>query len=151
MFACPGTTVGGAPLAPRGFPHLALCRFHLLTLLLSLFSWPSDHRLLHHHNATLQVKITRQRHDHSVCRSAPESLQSSHYSLLSTMEVAGKLAFASVSGIIIDIFGLQVKEVNKVFDQTSQVVLLLLLFFALLTPPLVPNQETPSTSDSKRL
>jgi len=71
-------------------------------------------------------------------RSAPESLQSSHYSLLSTMEVAGKLAFASVSGIIIDSFGLQV-------------VLLLLLFFALLTPPLVPNQATPSTSTSKRL
>jgi len=54
------------------------------------------------------------------------------------MEVAGKLAFASVSGIIIDSFGLQV-------------VLLLLLFFALLTPPLVPNHETPSTSNSKRL
>jgi len=71
-------------------------------------------------------------------RSAPESLQSSHYSLLSTMEVAGKLVFASVSGIIIDSFGLQV-------------VLLLLLFFALLTPPLVPNHNTPSTSDSKRL
>ena len=67
------------------------------------------------------------------------------------MEVAGKLAFASVSGIIIDSFGLQVKEVNKVIDQIYQVVLLLLLFFAVLTPPLVPNQETPSTSDSKRL
>ena len=67
------------------------------------------------------------------------------------MEVAGKLAFASVSGIIIDSFGLQVKEVNKVIDQIYQVVLLLLLFFAVLTPPLAPNQETPSTSDSKRL
>ena len=67
------------------------------------------------------------------------------------MEVAGKLAFASVSGIIIDSFGLQVKELNKVIDQSSQVVLLLLLFFALLTPPLVPNHDTPSTSDSKRL
>ena len=67
------------------------------------------------------------------------------------MEVAGKLAFASVSGIIIDSFGLQVKEVNKVIDKISQVVLLLLLFFALLTPPLVPNQAISSTSDSKRL
>ena len=60
MLTRPRTTVGGAPLAPRGFPHLALCRFHLLTLLLSLLSWPSDHRLLHHHDATFQVKTTRQ-------------------------------------------------------------------------------------------
>ena len=67
------------------------------------------------------------------------------------MEVAGKLAFASVSGIIIDSFGLQVKELYKLIDQSSQVVLLLLLFFALLTPLLVPNHETLSTSDSKRL
>jgi len=72
-------------------------------------------------------------------RLAEDHLQASHYSLLSTMEVAGKLAFASVSGIIIDTFGLQV-------------VLLLLLLLALLTPPLVPKQnETPTTSDQKRL
>jgi len=72
-------------------------------------------------------------------RSARGHLQASHYSLLSTMEVAGKLAFASVSGIIIDSFGLQV-------------VLLLLVLLALLTPPLVPKQSgTQTTSEQKRL
>merc|ERR1712037_349284 len=73
-------------------------------------------------------------------RSAVDHLQASHYSLLSTMEVAGKLAFASVSGIIIDTFGLQV-------------VLLLLLLLALLTPPLVPEQSGTQTtiSEQKRL
>jgi len=55
------------------------------------------------------------------------------------MEVAGKLAFASLSGIIVDTFGLQV-------------VLLLLLLLALLTPTLVPQQNgTPTTSKQKRL
>merc|ERR1711936_1173875 len=68
-------------------------------------------------------------------RYAGDHLQASHYSLLSTMEVAGKLAFASVTGVIIDTFGLQV-------------VLLLLLLLALLTPPLVPQQNgTPTTSE----
>jgi len=72
-------------------------------------------------------------------RCAGDHLQASHYSLLSTMEVAGKLAFASVSGIIIDTFGLQV-------------VLLLLVLLAFLTPPLVPKQTgTETTSDQKRL
>jgi len=72
-------------------------------------------------------------------RSAGDHLQASHYSLLSTMEVAGKLAFASVSGIIIDTFGLQV-------------VLLLLLLLAFLTPHLVPEQSgTQTTSEQKRL
>ena len=58
------------------------------------------------------------------------------------MEVAGKLAFASVSGIIIDTFGLQVNRSWQHFPKVnSQVVLLLLLLLALLTPPLVPKQN----------
>ena len=88
-------------------------------------------------------------------RSAGDHLQASHYSLLSTMEVAGKLAFASISGIIIDTFGLKVNtQAGKQFPKVDpQVVLLLLLLLALLTPPLVPEQSggTQTTSEQKRL
>ena len=71
------------------------------------------------------------------------------------MEVAGKLAFASISGIIIDTFGLKVKtQAGKRFPKVDpQVVLLLLLLLALLTPPLVPEQSggTQTTLEQKRL
>ena len=43
----------------------------------------------------------------SLSQSAPTSIQTSHYSLLSTMEVLGKLMFASVAGFLIDIAGLE--------------------------------------------
>merc|ERR1719500_881201 len=116
MFACGLPAVGGEPLASRGLPTFALCSCHHHTFGLGLCGWNPHHCLLHHHDAAFQA---------------------SHYSLLSTMEVAGKLAFASVSGIIIDTFGLQV-------------VLLLLLLLALLTPPLVPEQSgTQTTSEHK--
>jgi hypothetical protein len=59
-------------------------------------------------------------------REAGPALQASHYSLLSTCEVAGKLACASAAGGLVDSVG-------------HQTVLGLLLLLALLTPPLVPT------------
>ena len=112
MSACDLTAVGGDPLAASGLPTFALYSCHHHTLDLCLCGWNSHHCLLHHHDATFQVE-TLAHTDLSnqllnQIRSAEDHLQASHYSLLSTMEVAGKLAFASVSGIIIDTFGLQV-------------------------------------------
>ena len=60
----------------------------------------------------------------SLSQSAPTSLQSSHYSLLSTMEVLGKLVFASVAGFLIDIAGLEM-------------IFILFVTFAVLTVPLL--------------
>jgi len=60
----------------------------------------------------------------TLSQSAPEEIQSSHYSLLATMEVLGKLAFASVSGWMIDLWGL-----NFVF--------VIFVVFSLLTVPLL--------------
>jgi len=41
----------------------------------------------------------------SLSQGAPEDIQSSHYSFLATMEVLGKLVFATISGSLIDSFG----------------------------------------------
>merc|ERR1719312_2032916 len=60
----------------------------------------------------------------SLSQSAPASIQSSHYSLLSTMEVLGKLMFASVAGFLIDLAGLET-------------VFVLFVAFAILTVPLL--------------
>jgi len=60
----------------------------------------------------------------SLSQSAPASIQSSHYSLLSTMEVLGKLMFASVAGFLIDLAGLET-------------VFILFVAFAILTVPLL--------------
>lgn len=70
----------------------------------------------------------------ALSRAALPSLQSCHYSLLSTMEVAGKLAFASLSGGLIDTCGLEA-------------VLVLLLLLAVLTPPLIPGRKVEAASD----
>eukprot|EP00092_Neocalanus_flemingeri_P009285 GFUD01009991.1.p1 GENE.GFUD01009991.1~~GFUD01009991.1.p1 ORF type:complete len:389 (+),score=89.44 GFUD01009991.1:329-1495(+) len=67
----------------------------------------------------------------TLSQSAPEHIQSSHYSLLATMEVLGKLAFATVSGSLIDTFGLDC-------------VFVLFAVFSVLTVPLLrfsPNCE----------
>jgi len=42
----------------------------------------------------------------NLSQGAPESIRSTHYSLLATTEVLGKLSFATVSGLIIDEVGL---------------------------------------------
>merc|ERR1719430_294174 len=42
----------------------------------------------------------------SLSQAAPGDIQSSHYSFLATMEVLGKLTFATISGSLIDNFGL---------------------------------------------
>ena len=60
----------------------------------------------------------------SLSQSAPTSIQTSHYSLLSTMEVLGKLMFASVAGFLIDIAGLEM-------------VFVLFVAFAIMTVPLL--------------
>ena len=60
----------------------------------------------------------------SLSQSAPTSIQTSHYSLLSTMEVLGKLMFASVAGFLIDIAGLDM-------------VFVLFVAFAIMTVPLL--------------
>ena len=60
----------------------------------------------------------------SLSQSVPTSIQSSHYSLLSTMEVLGKLMFASVAGILIDLAGLEM-------------VFILFVTFSILTVPLL--------------
>jgi len=60
----------------------------------------------------------------SLSQSVPTCLQSSHYSLLSTMEVLGKLMFASVAGILIDLAGLEM-------------VFILFVTFSILTVPLL--------------
>jgi len=60
----------------------------------------------------------------SLSQAAPEDIQSSHYSFLATMEVLGKLIFATISGSLIDSFG-----VDSVY--------LLFAFFSVLTVPLV--------------
>jgi len=44
----------------------------------------------------------------NLSQDAPEEIQSTHYSLLSTVEVLGKLAFATVAGYFIDSLGLMV-------------------------------------------
>ena len=63
-----------------------------------------------------------------VSRSAPPSLRASHYTLAATMEVAGKLAMAAVSGAATDLLGLRA-------------VLVGLVVLGLATPGLVPRLE----------
>jgi len=63
-----------------------------------------------------------------VSRSAPPSLRASHYNLAATMEVAGKLAMAAVSGAATDLLGLRA-------------VLVGLVVLGLATPGLVPGLE----------
>ena len=60
----------------------------------------------------------------TISQSAPSSVQTSHYSLLATSEVLGKLLFASVAGVLIDMFGLEL-------------VFVVLVIFAVTTIPLV--------------
>ena len=43
-----------------------------------------------------------------VSQNAPENCQGTHYSLLATCEVLGKLLFAAVAGYMIDLYGLQI-------------------------------------------
>jgi len=72
----------------------------------------------------------------TLSQSAPESIQSSHYSLLATMEVLGKLAFASVSGWIIDIWGLNI-------------VFVIFVILAFLTVPVLWAMPS-SSGDTKK-
>ena len=60
----------------------------------------------------------------SLSQSAQTSIQTSHYSLLATAEVLGKLMFASVAGALIDMFGLELMFV-------------LFVLLAVLTVPLL--------------
>ena len=60
----------------------------------------------------------------TLSQSAETNIQTSHYSLLATMEVMGKLMFASVAGALIDTVGL-----DKVF--------ILFVILAILTLPLL--------------
>ena len=69
-----------------------------------------------------------------VSQTADTEIQASHYSFLATMEVMGKLLFASVAGWLIDMFGLE-----SVFQ--------LFVAFALLTVPLL--WVRPQSGDSK--
>ena len=57
-------------------------------------------------------------------QTANSEIQTSHYSLLATMEVLGKLMFASISGFLIDLFG-----IGSVF--------VLFVIFAVTTVPLL--------------
>ena len=68
----------------------------------------------------------------TLSQSAETNIQTSHYSLLATMEVMGKLMFASVAGAMIDAVGL-----DKVF--------ILFVILAILTVPLLlwmPDMNT---------
>ena len=40
-------------------------------------------------------------------QTAPEAIKGTHYTTLATFEVLGKLAFAAISGYLIDTFGLE--------------------------------------------
>jgi len=59
-----------------------------------------------------------------ISQTAETEIQTSHYSLLATMEVLGKLMFASIAGWLIDVFGL-----GSVF--------VLFVMFSVLTVPLL--------------
>lgn len=68
----------------------------------------------------------------TVSQSAPAEIQTTHYSFLATMEVLGKLSFATVAGALIDQLGLSP-------------VYLLFVLTAILTVPLLwmkPQQES---------
>lgn len=68
----------------------------------------------------------------TLSQSAPEKMQSSHYSLLATMEVFGKLVFASISGWMMDSCG-----IDSVF--------LFFVALSVLTVPLLwsmPDKDT---------
>ena len=42
-----------------------------------------------------------------ISKKAPDNIQGTHYSMLATCEVLGKLLFAALAGWLIDLFGLQ--------------------------------------------
>ena len=69
-----------------------------------------------------------------ISQTAETEVQSTHYSLLATMEVLGKLMFASVAGWLIDMFGLE-----AVFQ--------LFVIFAVMTVPILWLR--PQLEDSK--
>lgn len=73
----------------------------------------------------------------TLSQSAPDCVQSTHYSMLATMEVLGKLAFASVSGWWIDSWGL-----DSVF--------LLFLILSVLTIPLLWVMPEDLTAQKKK-
>ncbi|KAF2368948.1 Major facilitator superfamily [Trinorchestia longiramus] len=56
----------------------------------------------------------------------PEELQSSHYSVFASIEVAGKLAFATVAGALVDFIGIQ--NAFVIFSILSAVPVVLLAF-----------------------
>ena len=47
-----------------------------------------------------------------ISKKAPDDVQGTHYSMLATCEVLGKLLFAALAGWLIDLFGLQVAFVT---------------------------------------
>ena len=57
-------------------------------------------------------------------QAAPEASKGTHYTTLATFEVLGKLAFAAISGYLIDTFGLEA-------------LYLLFVVFAFLTVPFI--------------
>ena len=61
----------------------------------------------------------------TLSQSAAPRVQTSHYSLLSTMEVLGKLMFASVAGALIDLAGLESVFIVFVILAVATVPLLL--------------------------
>eukprot|EP00090_Calanus_glacialis_P011870 TRINITY_DN20262_c0_g1_i1.p1 TRINITY_DN20262_c0_g1~~TRINITY_DN20262_c0_g1_i1.p1 ORF type:complete len:451 (-),score=116.56 TRINITY_DN20262_c0_g1_i1:174-1526(-) len=73
----------------------------------------------------------------SLSQTAPERIQSSHYSLLATMEVLGKLAFASISGWLIDLYGL-----DSIF--------VIFVVFSVLTVPLLWSMPVPMLKAGKQ-
>ena len=69
-------------------------------------------------------------------QTAPESMKGTHYTTLATFEVLGKLAFAAVSGYLIDTIGLQP-------------LYLVFVLFGFLTVPFIMNAPEVVTNLSK--
>jgi len=75
----------------------------------------------------------------TLSQTAPQIIQSSHYSLLATMEVLGKLAFATLSGWLIDMYGLD--SVFVIFVLFSVLTVPLLWAMPVLKEPGVHKKE----------
>ena len=50
-----------------------------------------------------------------ISKKTPDNIQGTHYSMLATCEVLGKLLFAALAGWLIDLFGLQAAFIALLF------------------------------------
>ena len=71
-----------------------------------------------------------------ISKKAPDNIQGTHYSLLATCEVLGKLLFAALAGWLIDLFGLQ----------AAFIAFTILAFYVV---PMIHFTPTPTTNKSE--